>query len=630
MPSDPVEQTKQVKAASDIVAVVGTYLAVKPAGKIFKSLCPFHNDSRPSLDVDPQRQRYKCWSCGAHGDVFSFVMHMEKVGFKEARAILAGRAGIKLDEQQSPQDHHRAKLLDVMRWAQAKYAYQLLEDDAGAEARKYLGERKLSGKTIREFGLGYAPISGEWLTRLAAAERVPAEALVEVGLIAARDSSRGHYDRFRDRVMFPIRDVRGQVVGFGGRIMPNSPFAARGPKYYNSAETTLFHKSDLLYGLDLARHGGANAGYLAVVEGYTDVMMAHQCGVAQVVATMGTALNAKHVAQLRRYVPKVVLVYDADAGGFSGVDRALEIFISQDVELAVATLPDNLDPCDLLVRPGGVEAFKEVLTSAADALDFKLNRLLERDPAPSDETKRRIVSDILAVIAAAPPAPGAAAQAKRELIVTRLSHRFGLKQETVWSWYGELRKAHEQKERERLQKEREQEQRNPKPVSGFVELRPPDAEMPTTERPRGGSKSGAAAAAERQLVELLLGDPALVSVAAAKLTADEITHTGLRRILAELYAVHAAGLVPDLEHLRVRLEDRPDLFDVAAYKLQPVGQMMQDREEWLARLLKRFTEMKAQAAARLLKEQLAGAADEDSAAELLRKLQQTQPPKRAG
>jgi DNA primase len=624
VPSDPVEQTKQVKAASDIVAVVAHYIDVKPAGKVFKAICPFHNDSRPSLDIDPQRQRYKCWSCGAHGDVFNFVMHQEKVGFKEARAILANRVGIKLDEQQSPQDHHRARLLEVMRWAQGKYAYQLLEGDTGEAARKYLGDRKLSGKTVRDFGLGFAPLNGDWLAQLAVAERIPAEALVEVGLTAVREGNRGYYDRFRDRVMFPIKDVRGQVVGFGGRIMPNSPYASRAPKYYNSAETPLFSKSELLYGLDLARYGGAAAGYLAVVEGYTDVMMAHQCGVPQVVATMGTALNARHVAQLRRYVPKVVLVYDADAGGFSGVDRALEIFVSQDVELAVATLPDGLDPCDLLVRPDGVETFKKVLTSAADALDFKLNKLLERDKTPSVDASRRIIDDVLGIMAAAPPLPGQAAQVKQELIVTRLSHRLGLKQETVWARFGELKKIHEQKERDRLRKEREQE-RDRKPVSGFVELKP-DAAMPTTERPRGGQKPGPEAAAEKQLVELLLADPALVPVAAAQLTPEEITHSGLRRILSELYSIHAAGAVPDLESLRARLDDRPDLFDAAAHRLHPVGQQMQDRGDWLARLLKRFTDMKAQAAAKTVKEQLAAATDEQ-AVELLRKLQKTQPPK---
>jgi DNA primase len=625
VPSDPVEQTKQVKAASDIVAVVGSYIPIHAAGKTFKAVCPFHNDTRPSLDVDPQRQRYKCWSCGAHGDVFSFVMHQEKVGFREARAILAAKAGIKLDEQQSPQDHHRTRLLEVMRWAQAKYAYQLLEDDNGEGARKYLGERKLAGKTIRDFGLGFAPLKGDWLARLAAVERIPDETLIEVGLIAPSREGRGYYDRFRDRVMFPIKDVRGQVVGFGGRIMPNNPLAARGPKYYNSAETTLFHKSDLLYGLDLARHAGTAAGYLAVVEGYTDVMMAHQCGVPQVVATMGTALNAKHVAQLRRYVPKVVLVYDADAGGFTGVDRALEIFVSQDVELAVATLPDGLDPCDLLLKPDGVETFKQVLTSAVDALEFKLNKLLERDPNPSIETERRIATDVLSIMAAAPPVPSAAAQMKRESIINRLAHRLKWKQETVWARFGELRKEYEQKERERLQKEREQQAHNPKPVSGFVELRS-DAAMPTTERPRGAPKPGPEAAAERQLVELLLADPALVPAAAARLSPEELTHSGLRRILSELYAIHAAGAVPDLEALRARLEDRPDLFNAAAYTLYPVGQTMQDRDQWLARLLKRFAELKAAVAARSVKEQLATATDEQ-AVELLRKLQQTQPPK---
>jgi DNA primase len=622
-----VEQNKQVKAASDIVAVVGAYLAIHPAGKIYKAICPFHDDSRPSLDIDPGRQRYKCWSCGAHGDVFSFVMHMEKVGFREARAILAAKVGIKLDEHQSPQDHHRARLLEVMRWAQGKYAYQLLEDDAGEAARKYLGERKLSGKTIRDFGLGFAPLTGDWLVRLAAAEGVSADVLVEVGLTATRDGQRGYYDRFRDRVMFPIKDVRGQIVGFGGRIMPNSPYASRAPKYYNSAETPLFSKSDLLYGLDLARHGGATAGYLAVVEGYTDVMMAHQCGVTQVVATMGTALNARHVAQLRRYVPKVVLVYDADAGGFQGVDRALEIFVSQDVELAVATLPDGLDPCDLLVRPDGVETFKQVLTSAVDALDFKLNKLLDREPNPSIETRRRIADDILGVMASAPAVPGAAAQMKRELIITRLVRRLGGTEETVVRRFKELQKAHEHREAERQAKERDPRGREPKASSGFVEVRP-DAVLPTTER-RRGQKAGLAEAAERQLVELLLADPALVPVAAAQLTPDEITHTGLRRILAELYSVHAAGSVPDLEALRVRLDDRPDLFDVAASKLHPVGQTMQDRDQWLARLLRRFAELKAQAAAKRVKEQLADATDDDTAVELLRKLQQTRPPKRS-
>ncbi|WP_439626217.1 DNA primase [Gemmata sp.] len=609
MPSDPVELTKQIKAASDIVAVVGSYLAVRPAGNVFKALCPFHNDSRPSLDIDPKRQRYKCWACGAHGDSFNFVMHMEKVGFTEARAILAQRAGIKLDEQQSPQDHHRSHLREVMRWAQALYQDALLEQPEGEPARKYLGGRKLSGKTVRDFGLGYASLTGDWLVKHAAADRVPNELLVEVGLIAARDQSRGFYDRFRDRVMFPIHDVRSQAIAFGGRIMPDSPYATRAPKYYNSAETPLFSKSDVLYGLDLARHAGAAAGFLAVVEGYTDVMMAHQCGVPQVVATMGTALNARHVSQLRRYVPKVVLVYDADAGGYTGVDRALEIFVSQDVELAVATLPDGLDPCDLLVTPGGVEVFKKTLASAVDALDFKLNRLLEKDGAGSVDGTRRVVDEVLGVMAAAPAMPSQAAQVKQELIVTRLAHRLGLRQETVWARLGELRREHEQRQKLEAQK------------AGPAAAQPPQTR-------RGGSQGGAAPKSDPHyfmaatLVRLLIAEPGLVAVAAdAGVTPDEVAHTGIRRILAEMFDAWRAGQVPDLDVLRERLADRPDLFESLVTQAE-VGRQLEEREKKLQGVIADFKRIRAEVASKAIKAELQGARSEEQEIELLRRLQQ--------
>jgi DNA primase len=607
VPSDPVELTRQIKAACDIVSVVGSYLALTPAAGTFKALCPFHTDSRPSLDVDPRRQRFRCWACGKHGDVISFVQEMEKVGFKEARQILANRAGIKLDETVSPQDEARIRLLGVMRWAQECYQRCLMDHPVAEAARKYLGERRLSGKTVRDFGLGFAPIAGDWLVHLAAGDRVPTDLLVEVGLLGLRQENRGCYDRFRDRVMFPIKDVQGRPVGFGGRIMPESPYASRAPKYYNSSETPLFSKSELLYGLDLARHAGAAAGYLAVVEGYTDVMMAHQCGVPQVVATMGTALNARHVAQLRRYAPKVVLVYDADAGGLTGVDRALEIFVSQDVELAVATLPEGLDPCDLLVRPEGVDTFKRVLTSAVDALDFKLNRLLEREPNPSVETTRRIIDEVLGVMTAAPPLPSKASQVKQELIVTRLAHRLGLRQETVWARFGELRIERRRKDQQQVSK--------------------PAVVMPAAARvskPAGGSPSSRSDpqfACEQQLIELLLAEPALVPRAAVAVNPADLTHTGVQRLLGELYAIQTAGGTPDLDALRERLRDRPDLFE-AAQKRHFVGSSMQDRDQWFERVLRRLSELKIEAEKRAVAERLKTAEDDSEAVELLRKLQQ--------
>ena len=364
MPPPSVELKKQVKQANDIVDVVSSYVPVTPAGKLWKCLCPFHNDTRPSLQLDKQFQNFRCWACDSRGDVFDFVMKFEKVSFPEALRILAGRAGIKLEaDAASPEDLHRGHLLQVVKWAEEQYRRCAFYDDAADAARQYLSDRKLLGSTIKQFGLGFAPNAGDWLCKLAEAERLPPTLLVEAGLIAARDENRGYYDRFRDRVMFPIRDVRGQTVGFGGRILPTSPLAARGPKYYNTAETALFKKQELIYGLDHARHAGSTEGYLAIVEGYTDVMMAHQCGVANVVATMGTALNMTHVMQLRRYVPKVVLVFDSDAAGESATDKSQGLFWAQhNFEISVCTLPRGagpLRPAHFARRAGHVQAVPE-------------------------------------------------------------------------------------------------------------------------------------------------------------------------------------------------------------------------------------------------------------------------------
>ena len=266
--------------------------------------------------------------------------------------------------------------------------------------------------------------------------------LVEVGLTAPRQAGRGYYDRFRDRVMFPIKDVRGQAIGFGGRIMPESPYAARAPKYYNSAETPLFSKSDVLYGLDMARHAGAAAGYLAVVEGYTDVMMAHQCGVPQVVATMGTALNA---AARSRSCAGTCQEGGARLrcrrGRLSGVDRALEdLRLARTWNSPSPACRDGLDPCDLLDSARRASTtFKKVLAQAKDALDFRLTGCWIATHHPIVETTRRIVDDILGTLSIADQARSVQTQVKRELIVTRLSHRLGLRQETVWARLSELR-----------------------------------------------------------------------------------------------------------------------------------------------------------------------------------------------
>lgn len=601
------DRVKQVKLANDIVDVVGGYLALRPAGGTFKGLCPFHDDHRPSFDVDPRRQRFRCWSCGKYGDVISFVQEMDHVGFREALELLARKAGIPLEDgpEVSAQAESRARLLDVMRWAAARFHECLLDSPLAEDARAYLGGRGLRGDAVRAWGLGFAPGSGQWLVNLAAQNRVPLELLERVGLIAARSQGPGHYDRFRERVLFPIRDVRGQTVGFGGRILPGSAHAERGPKYYNSSDTPLFSKSEQLYGIDQARAAGEKAGYLAVVEGYTDVLMAHQMGVPQVVATMGTALNDRHVRQLRRFVPRVVLVFDADAGGETGVDRALEIFASQEMELAIATLPAGLDPCDLLVKEGP-GPFRRVLESAVDALEFKLMQVLSREGgAGTVEGKRRVVDAVLGVLALATPVPGEAGAVKMELMITRIARRLALKEETLWARLNELRRARRQ-------------QQMPSADSGPSASNYPTRRYAEAAPPEKGSAP--APTEERQLLEVLLADPGLVGKAAAEVTPEEVTHRGLRRLLEGLYALQMAGLPPTLDSLREDLQDSAPLVS-KAFELQETGLAHGNRQAWLDDLLGHFRQRRDKSVKQQLTGRLHATSDHQTALELLRRLQ---------
>lgn len=584
------ERVKQVKEANDIVDVVGAYLSLRPAAGTFKGLCPFHDDSRPSFDVDPRRQRYRCWACGKHGDVLSFVQEFEHISFPEAMELLARRAGITLEPNGPPgAGQQRGQLLDVMRWAAKQFHECLLDDPIAEDGRRYLGERGLRGETVRRWGLGFAPASGHWLVDLAVAGGVSLEHLEIVGLISPRKHGPGYYDRFRDRVQFPIRDVRAQVVGFGGRILPSSALADRGPKYYNSSDTPLFSKSQQLYGIDQARPAAEKAGYLAVVEGYTDVLMAHQLGVTQVVATMGTALNDRHLRQIRRFVPRVVLVFDADEGGDLGVDRALTLFATHDMDLSIAALPAGLDPCDLLVRQGA-DPFRRVLESATDALEFKLDGMIRREGTSSVEGRRRILDAVLGVIALAPSLPGEAGAVKIELMVSRVARRLALKEETVWARLDELRRSRRSSESGRPRED------NTEPA-----------------------RSAPASPEERRLLEVLLAEPNLVALAAKVVVTEEVSHLGLRRLLAGLFALSAAGAAPTLDRLRVDLDDSPALVN-KAFQLQDAGLSRPDRHRELEDLLARYRQRREKTARQELHSRLHAVTDARSEAELLRQV----------
>ncbi|HEV7810944.1 MAG TPA: DNA primase, partial [Candidatus Limnocylindrales bacterium] len=310
----------EIKNKLSVVDVVGETVQLKKAGSTFKGLCPFHGEKTPSFTVTPARDSWKCFGCGEGGDVFSFVMKRDSVTFPEALKTLAAKAGVELDERTSREDARKARLRSVMESAIAFYHAVLTGSRMGQPALDYLRGRGFTDATIATYQLGFAPSGWDALARTLAGKRQVSDAeLVEAGLAQPRQSSRGGvYDRFRERVIFPIRDANGSAVGLGGRILTTGDAddgRDHGPKYLNSPATPLFDKSRTLYLIDRAKSTIRKGGQAVIVEGYTDALMAHQAGFENVVASLGTALTPGQVALLTRYATKIALAYDVDAAG---------------------------------------------------------------------------------------------------------------------------------------------------------------------------------------------------------------------------------------------------------------------------------------------------------------------------
>lgn len=437
---------EQVRQAIDIVDLVGSYVQLRREGRGYKAVCPWHDDRRPSLQVNPDRQSFKCWVCDIGGDVFSFVMKMENVGFPEALQMLAERAGVQLQKlppgvSAAAADEKRA-LYQALAWAEQQFHDCLLVDPTAAEARKYLVERGLTDETIRRFRLGYSPDEWDWLIKRSHGSPHTVATLDKVGLVARRQKGPGFYDRFRGRLLFSIRDVQARTVAFGGRVLPGAPPDA--PKYVNSPETRLFSKSDTLYGLDSARDAVGKAKDVVVMEGYTDCLMARQCGLEHTVAVLGTALNERHIKLLRRFTERVTLVLDGDEAGQRRTNEILDLFVAQQFDLRILTLPDGLDPCDFMRRHGD-EPFRALLEGAVDALEHKLQSVRQAwTPQAGMHQVSRAVEEILSTLAKAPRLADQADSAVRlreQQIVARLARAARVPEDSLRTRLGDLRRA---------------------------------------------------------------------------------------------------------------------------------------------------------------------------------------------
>ncbi|MFT5143747.1 MAG: DNA primase [Rhodothermales bacterium] len=353
------ETIEAVRGAADVVDVVGDYVRLKKRGSNYIGLCPFHTEKTPSFNVNPSLGIFKCFGCGEGGDVFSFLARVETLSFPEAVTALAERVGIHIEDSGEPDEAASAReaILHALQFAARYFYQQLTQGEGGSKARDYLATREIAPEMVKRFGIGYAPDEWDGLQRAAKDAKISESVLEQAGLILARRDATGYYDRYRDRLIFPIMSHVGKVLGFGGRQLEKIEGQ---PKYINSPETDVYHKSRVLYGLYRAKNAIRSREEVVLVEGYTDVVALHQAGVEHVVASSGTALTTDQIKLIGRYARRVIMLYDGDEAGAKATVRGIDLLLQAGLAPYVVSMPDGEDP-DTYVKKFGAEAFETAL-----------------------------------------------------------------------------------------------------------------------------------------------------------------------------------------------------------------------------------------------------------------------------
>jgi len=499
----------EVQQANDIIDVVGEHVSLKKKGREMVGLCPFHADHRPSMNVSSVKQIFKCFACGAGGDVFKFVQMRENLTFPQAVERLAERAGIKLQktkrvkrnrknveghegEDLPAEDVDPNRLSKANAWAADLFRQNLDDPDKGGYARDYLAQRQIDAESIKKWQLGLAVGSGNDLVAKAKACKASLKLLEQAGLIVGQNK-----DKFVNRLMFTITDVTGRVIGFGGRTLDDNV-----AKYMNSPATVLFDKSNCIYGLEQARHEIVSTGTAVVVEGYTDVIMAHQFGCTNVVATLGTSFTTGHARILRRYAKRVVLIFDSDVAGVEAANRALDVCLAQRIDIKIASVPDGKDPCDFILAAGR-DSFEQVIDRAVDVFQFKWDRLKEKFNGEDTLAGRRAAVEEYIQTIATGLQGGNVQPLDCGLRVNQISRIIGIDSSQINAELGKrLRRA-----------------RN---AAGY--------ELGNQQAAAVDYGQGAFAVAQREVLEVLLNEPSLYKHARQKITAEVFDVPILRQI----------------------------------------------------------------------------------------------------
>lgn len=578
---------EQVRTATDIVNLIGSQIALRRQGRGYVGACPWHDDRRPSLQVNPERQTWKCWVCDIGGDVFSFVMQREGVEFPEALSMLAERAGIELQSQHrdatggpSPAQT-KQRLYQAAAWVERQYHQCLLQSELAKSARAYLADRGIQDESIRRFNIGFAPNEWDWLLRRVGKSEFTPQDLQSVGAVGTSQRTGRQYDRFRGRLLFSIRDVQGRPIALGGRILPGFE-QQESAKYVNTSDTPLFVKSTQLYGLDLAREVIAKSEprHAVVMEGYTDVVMAHQFGMTNALAVLGTALGERHVQLLARYADRITLVLDGDAAGQRRANEILNLFVASQLDLRVLTLPDGLDPCDFLLQRGA-DQFNDAVVGAADALQHKIHVATRGiEPGTGSHDANRALEDILGTLARAPRLrAGAALETKlrEDQFLARLCREFRVPEETV---------------RARL----------------TVMRREPryDSRRGADDAVRKETAKKIADRWERELIEIILQEPEAIAKVAESIRPEQLVDAVARELFATCCQLADEGIHPALDRLLLHF-DNPAMKNLLV-ELDQRGQdrggndLVEQLEDVMASLLQRNEDAEHTATTTALKE----------------------------
>ena len=414
----PPEKISEIQRSINIIDIVSDFIALKQTGKNFLGLCPFHHEKTPSFTVNEEKQIYKCFGCGEGGTVFNFLMKQESLTFPEAISVLAEKANIRIDVFDNKEKHQGANILfKVNEQATRFFVDMLLKTREGKQPRDYVSSRSINDNSIRKFRLGYAPNRWDSIVNKSNEWGADTQLLERAGLILRKQDK--CYDRFRNRLMFPIFDSQNRPVGFGARALDNSL-----PKYLNSPETPIFSKSKTLYGINLAKESMKKNRKVLLMEGYTDVIIAHQNGIDWSVAVLGTALTREHVRLLRRYSDKAILVFDADTAGQKSSERNLDIFIEEDFDVNIVLLPKGYDPYDFIIKKGK-QRFLEQVEKAYDFFSFKVKLSERKWDMSSVSGRTSAIDDILSTAMKIPDI------LKRDLTIKRVAEEMSIDEQLI-------------------------------------------------------------------------------------------------------------------------------------------------------------------------------------------------------